>query len=256
MKKCISALAGLLAFPLVTQAAIIDFDFTGRLIVADSGGNIIINEGKTYTPISASLSYDTDLGVGSSGLSITMNNAGFLNLPATFHDISMTRNAGTNLITGQIFVDWNGNFNMPLHIEWDATGLLNAIDFGLQAGDVLSGTELYHDANGNGVQDAGENTLLDIASATPYSQTLEDSYWAGQGSTNPDPQGPAPLAATAGSLGLDDSTPFPGVRGYFDIGSGNSLHVTGVSVVPVPAAIWLFGTGLLGLAGLARRRRT
>lgn len=28
-----------------------------------------------------------------------------------------------------------------------------------------------------------------------------------------------------------------------------------IAVVPVPAAVWLFGSGLLGLAGLARRRR-
>lgn len=28
------------------------------------------------------------------------------------------------------------------------------------------------------------------------------------------------------------------------------------AVVPVPAAIWLFGSGLLGLVGMARRRRT
>lgn len=32
-----------------------------------------------------------------------------------------------------------------------------------------------------------------------------------------------------------------------------SLHLEG-SVVPVPAAVWLFGSGLLGLAGVARRK--
>jgi hypothetical protein len=34
-----------------------------------------------------------------------------------------------------------------------------------------------------------------------------------------------------------------------DYGSGQ------VSVVPLPAAVWLFGTGLLGLIGIARRRK-
>jgi hypothetical protein len=29
-----------------------------------------------------------------------------------------------------------------------------------------------------------------------------------------------------------------------------------VAVVPIPAAVWLFGSGLLGLVGVARRRRT
>jgi hypothetical protein len=39
--------------------------------------------------------------------------------------------------------------------------------------------------------------------------------------------------------------------------SGNSLHVWVVrdaSVVPIPAAVWLFGSGLLGLVGVARRK--
>lgn len=32
-------------------------------------------------------------------------------------------------------------------------------------------------------------------------------------------------------------------------------NVTGYSVVPVPAAVWLFGSGLLGLVGVARSRK-
>ena len=31
-------------------------------------------------------------------------------------------------------------------------------------------------------------------------------------------------------------------------------HITGYSVVPVPAAVWLFASGLLGLVGVARKR--
>jgi hypothetical protein len=32
--------------------------------------------------------------------------------------------------------------------------------------------------------------------------------------------------------------------------------ITAVSTVPVPAAVWLFGSGLLGLVGIARRKKT
>jgi len=36
----------------------------------------------------------------------------------------------------------------------------------------------------------------------------------------------------------------------------NVSHISVYGVVPVPAAVWLFGSGLLGLVGVARRKRT
>lgn len=54
----------------------------------------------------------------------------------------------------------------------------------------------------------------------------------------------------AGTVPQGDPSGFGGVQ-YF-------LHLEGTveqaSVVPVPAAVWLFGSGLLGLVGVARRR--
>lgn len=38
--------------------------------------------------------------------------------------------------------------------------------------------------------------------------------------------------------------------------TGHSDYVATVSAVPVPAAVWLFGSGLLGLGGIAGRRRS
>lgn len=32
-------------------------------------------------------------------------------------------------------------------------------------------------------------------------------------------------------------------------------HISVYGVVPIPAAVWLFGSGLLGLVGVARRKR-
>lgn len=246
LKKLSCAVGFFLMLPAASQADVITFTFTGGLVVADSAGNILINNGSPVTPIGAQLTYDTVSGLGNSGLSLTMN-GGFWGSGAIFHDISMYQ-SGSNLLTGQALVDWNGNFNMPLHIEWNATGLFNAINYGLQAGDIISGTNLYRDANGNGKGDSGE-LLTNVFSATPYSDTLQiqNGYSA--------LQGPAPMAATSGSLGLDNTTPFPGIRGYFDIGSGNSMYVVSVATVPIPAAAWLFGSGLLGLLGVARRRK-
>lgn len=40
-----------------------------------------------------------------------------------------------------------------------------------------------------------------------------------------------------------------------DVNGEGSLKIPGVPGVPVPAAVWLFGSGLLGLVGVARRKR-
>lgn len=47
---------------------------------------------------------------------------------------------------------------------------------------------------------------------------------------------------------------------YFDLPEGASLesgsgHLYATSAVPVPAAVWLFGSGLLGLVGIAKRKK-
>lgn len=54
------------------------------------------------------------------------------------------------------------------------------------------------------------------------------------------------LATTSANFGFGA---VPGV-----VGDSASIEVLGGAVVPVPAAVWLFGSGLLGLVGVARRK--
>ena len=82
----------LAVLPQISNADIIDFDFTGRLSVGDPGLGLISNQ-----PIAASFSYDTVSGIGNSSLSITTDQL-FFGFPMTFHDISMNRIDGSNLI--------------------------------------------------------------------------------------------------------------------------------------------------------------
>ncbi len=51
------------------------------------------------------------------------------------------------------------------------------------------------------------------------------------------------------SLGDSSGTPLPYTT------SGASVEVLQPSVIPVPAAVWLFGTGILGLIGISKRRK-
>ena len=254
-RMCIvaSMLAGTVTAAPVS-AAVYEFHFTGQYTLLDPIGGYM-----DQRPISSTLTYNDNSGAGFSA-SLTIANFDTFGATATIHDISLQRQAGTNLILGNMLADWNGSVGVPISMVWDATGLFNAIDYGLQANDVISGTYLMR----------GGSVIADVGSALPASDAL------GLG------QGPAPLAVTTlntatlcnvGSdcLGnaLSGGAPFtddgvggsPMIDGYFrglnvnfDIGSGNSLTVLSVTQVPVPAAAWLLGSGLLGLLGVARRK--
>ena len=269
--KSIALAATTIALSTSANAAVFEFHFTGQYTLIDSIGGYADQQA-----ISSTLTYDDSSGAGFSA-GMTIANFDTFGATATIYDITLQRVSGTDWIIGNMLADWNVNEGIPLSMVWDASGLFNAIDYGLQAGDVISGTNLKRD----GV------SIFDVESATPASDglpyssydPLTDSYETGTLS-----QGPAPLAVTTlntstlcspgfdcidnalsgGSLFTDDGIsgspmidgPFAGTSVNFDIGSGNSLEVLSVSSVPVPAAVWLFGSGLIGLIGLARRKQS
>lgn len=49
--------------------------------------------------------------------------------------------------------------------------------------------------------------------------------------------------------------PFLSAAHFQSTGGGGGSDWVGASPVPVPAAVWLFGSGLLGLVGVARRKK-
>lgn len=91
--------------------------------------------------------------------------------------------------------------------------------------------------------------------------TFQDSVqWSGQGSG-----GDEPLIFTIDIAGdaISNYVTTPSTGGQPRVPSFFSIKVSsqgpgafiGESAVPVPAAVWLFGSGLLGLVGMARRKK-
>ncbi|MEQ1663250.1 MAG: PEP-CTERM sorting domain-containing protein [Thiobacillus sp.] len=249
------------ALPGLANADTYTFNFTGRMTIGLNGDAITggTPEFDNYqTPISASLTYDTVTGLGSSSLSITLDQP-FFGASATFHDIAITRVGETNLFNGSLQADWGSNLNILIAIQWDGTGFLNAVNSGvLTVGDKISGDVLYHDSNGDQVYSADEVVIASLGSATPYADALVASTMANYGDTpvNYTPQNHAPLAATSASLGVTSGA-LQGVKVYLDIGSGNSLYVTAITAVPEPEtyAMMLSGLGLVGWSARRRKQR-
>jgi hypothetical protein len=238
------------------------FAFTGEFTLLNTLGSFVVQE-----PIASTLTYDNTAASGTAP-TLTINNFDAAGHTATIYDLSLQQAAGTNYIVGNMLADWDTNIGIPISMVWDATGLLNAINYGLLIGDVISGTNLIR----NGA------TIYNVSSAIPAT----DGLYVEQSDTYLN-QGPAPLAMTtlnttttctpgtncignplsgglplttdsiAGSPMVDGA--FRGLNVNFDIGSGDSLTVLSIGAVPLPAAVWLFGSGLLGLIGLSRRKK-
>jgi len=112
----------------------------------------------------------------------------------------------------------------------------------------------FVDTNGDGSASVTFNSwdgLIDGASAMNlFDASIPCSGVGCTGSIGPVSDGPLFHAAGVNSdIGIDLS---------FDLSAGDSITVATrfeVTPVPAPAAAWLFGSGLLGLVGIARRKK-
>lgn len=143
------------------------------------------------------------------------------------------------------------------------------------------GDLVWEDTNRNGIQDDGEPGLEGVTvwflegDGTPIANQLTNAngnymfYFDAINDFEPDQYsfkiqfileaGYAFSPKGAGSDGTIDSNadPITGLSGIIGTCSECKDYTVdaGMYVVPVPAAVWLFGSGLLGLVGIARRKK-
>jgi len=140
--------------------------------------------------------------------------------------------------------------------------------FGLAVSDVITVNGTFDDGALSGTGDeyvsfaAGSgNSLSFDAGSVSFTQVDDVDYVTGLGPNLNFFNGAFSGFDFLAEFGLTGS--FSSVDLLFDAGDDSfyTAYITGtwtsytVSAVPVPAAVWLFGSGLLGLVGVARRRR-
>jgi len=133
--------------------------------------------------------------------------------------VSMT--VGANQIGAHMLFDWNNNISIDVVNVWNIGQTFS--NCGAAATTPSAFNCLW----------TGSNNTAANSPATVFSLR----------STNADGDLTTGVAMAPGG-------PFAGYSANF-----NLQGVSAVSAVPVPAAVWLFGSGLLGLVGIARRKK-
>jgi len=268
------AIAATMGATSTASADIINMSFEGDFVMITPAGGVLTNPdavgaagGDAFgvrTPISGTMFFDTDTNTGGG----TVGAFNFSGTNAQAHDITMAAigdgggiHGTPTLVMGSMLFDYGPTLDIPVYLIADAAGLFGAIGGGVSVGDTITGgaassVDAPIDASPYG-------TLVGDTGNVPFAMTTYDVNQSGDAANTCGTTGATGALIGGGFPLCDDgvsgvrmaTAPFPGHGANFDI---SSMTVTSIetSAVPVPAAVWLFGSGLVGLAGVARRRKS
>ena len=276
------------AAPQIAAADTVTFDWTGAFTILDPGGNPLENSSlpksinRFQTDIEGTFTFDTATGSGTG----TVVPFEFFNgtTPAVAKDFNVQAigdgfgDPNGTLVLGNALFDWNGSYNIPVSLVWDAAGLfgnLSGLIGGFLGGCTAPGSCTV---SGTGATPASDGSYTNASygylanGPTPLATTTFNTTNA-PGCTfgsclGVNPSGVTPILTDTKTnsnksyystvLGIGGNPmqdgPFGNNYANFD---AQELTITSYtpSAIPVPAAVWLFGSGLLGLVGVARRKK-
>ncbi len=269
---------GLTTLAPASQAAILDFHWNGLFTMLSPNGEALENtslpKGTGFqTPIDGTLRIDTLAGTGQ----VLMEPFFFFGGPqpalATGFEVQAIGDGmggPGSLLLGNFLFNWNSGIGIPTSLVLDAAGLYGAIaGGGLAVGSLITAVGAIPASDGTWIGG------LDYLALGPAPIATTDWNTSAIPGCSPgdclylDNVGTLPLVADSAAnvwryevgtaqllgdgMGVGGSPmldgPFQGYNINFDF---TDLTVTGI-VVPLPAALWLFGAGLLGLLGGAWR---
>ena len=243
------------------------------------------------TAITGTLSFDTVTGAGTGTLVPFQFNNNPVGFDASARGIKMQAvgdgmGGAGDLVLGNMLFDWNTNVGIPVSIVLDAGGFFAA---GGKVGSVAAAPASDGTFVGVGVANTDASGYLALGplpiSTTEWNTTNINGCVSGNCMGN-DSSGGTPVVLDTAPNGNEflqgdgvgvagspfQDGPFKDFNPSFDITTltfasseplgtiaAGCTFIAGdtcpTTVIPVPAAVWLFGSGLLGLVGVARRKK-